>query len=53
MYHCHNHIVTIVQDNFLWKDLTASVPTVGKICLYIFLNCVVVLMIRGLQLLVF
>ena len=66
MYHCHNRIVTIVQVNFVWKDLTASVPTVtlppinnlsialkcGKIHLCIFFNCVV-LMIKCLQLLVF
>ena len=28
MYHCYYRIVTIVQDNFVWKDLTASVPIV-------------------------
>ena len=28
MYHCHNIIVTKGQDNFVWKDVTASIPTI-------------------------
>ena len=46
MYHCHNSIVTKVKDNFVWKDLTASIPIVtlpptnkcGKISLCNFLT---------------
>ena len=29
MYHYHNIIITTkVQDNFVWKDVTTSIPTV-------------------------